>query len=348
MDMPNIRQRYRPRGYCSFDSGPRFTRWRPVLICLPLALACVTSDPARAEEYPAKPIRLISPFAPGGGATLVARLIGPELTQVLGQSVVVDNRSGGGGVIGTEIAAHSQSDGYTLVMGTASNFAINPLISKVPYDPVRDFTAIAHTSTVPLLLVVHPSVPAKSVRELIDYAQSPTARVNFASSGEGTISHLAGELFKIAAKVNIVHIPYRGGGPAVIDLVGGHVQMGFINILEALPHVISGRLRGLAVSTPRRSPVAPDIPTVAEAGLPGYEVIQWSGVLGPTGLPKTIVVRLNREISSIVGKGEIRERLMASGAEPGGGSPEQFTSLIKSDIAKWSGILKKIKPVTNR
>ena len=240
---------------------------RDVFLCCATACWAVTAaaqalkpgqpvEPVAARSagggYPAKPIRLISPFAPGGGATLVARLIGPVLGVALGQSIVVDNRPGAGGTIGTEIAAHSQPDGYTLVMGTASNIVINPLIAKVPYDPVRDFAAIAHTSTVPLILVAHPSVPAKSVREFVAFGRSPGARLNFASSGEGTISHLAAELFKTAAGVNIVHVPYRGGGPAVIDLVGGHVQAGFINILEALPHVNSGRLRGLAVSTAKR------------------------------------------------------------------------------------------------
>jgi tripartite-type tricarboxylate transporter receptor subunit TctC len=234
------------------------------------------------------------------------------------------------------------------MMGTASNIVINPLVAKTPYDPVRDFTAIAHTSTVPLILVVHPSVPAKTVKEFIGLARVPDARINFASSGEGTISQLAGELFKIAAGVNMVHIPYRGGGPAVIELVAGHVQTGFVNILEALPHVNSGRLRGLAVSTAKRSAVAPDIPTVAEAGVPGFEVIQWSGVLGPAGLPKSIAARLNREIARIIGKGNTRERLIKSGADPGSGSPEQFSALIRSEIAKWSKVVKTVKLDTTR
>ena len=311
---------------------------------LALAIAVMGGGHASAASaYPTKPIRLVSPFAPGGGATFVARLIGPELTEVLGQPVVVDNRPGAGGVIGTEIAAHSQPDGYTLVMGTASNIAVNPLLAKAPYDPVKDFAPIVHTATVPLVLVVHPSVPAKSVREFVDYAKNPASRVNFASSGGGSISHLAGELFKSTAGVSMNHVPYRGGGPAVIDLVGGHVQAGFVNILEALPHVNGGRLRALAVTTPRRSPVAPAIPTVAESGVPGYEVVQWSGVLAPAGTPRDIVARLNREIARIIGKVEIRERLIASGADPGGGTPEQFGALIRSDIAKWSRTLKTVK-----
>ena len=308
-----------------------------------LALVIASVSAHAQDGYPSRPIRLISPFAPGGGASLMARMIGPELGEALGQSIVVDNRPGGGGVVGSEIAAHAQPDGYTLLMATLSNGVINPLISRAGYDPVRDFTAIVHTSTVPLILVVHPSVPAKSVKDFIAYARSAGARVNFASSGEGSANHLAGELFKSMTGVTMTHVPYRGGGPAIIDLVAGHVQTGFINMLEALPHVNAGRLRALAVSTARRSAVAPAIPTVMEAGVPGYEVTQWSGVLGPVGLPKPIVARLNGEIAKILGKPEMRDKLLASGAEPGGGTPQQFDALIKSETAKWSGVVKTIK-----
>jgi tripartite-type tricarboxylate transporter receptor subunit TctC len=317
--------------------------WRNLSSGLLALAASGANAPASAVEeqvYPAKPIRLIAPFAPGGGATQVARMIVPELADVLGQSIVVDNRPGGGGMLGTEIAARSQPDGYTLVMGTVSNIVINPLLSKAPYDPVRDLVTIIHTSTVPLVLVVHPSVAAKSVKELIDLARSAPAKLNFASSGEGTVGHLAGELFKSTAGVSLVHVPYRGGGPAVIDLVGGHVQLGFINIIEALPQVNAGRLRALGVSTAKRSPVSPALPTIAEAGVPRYEVVQWSGVLGPAGLPKSIVNRLNREIAKILTGSELWHRLVASGAEPGGGTPEQFSALVKSDIGKWSQIIK--------
>jgi tripartite-type tricarboxylate transporter receptor subunit TctC len=323
-------------------SGTRIT-WVVALLALTCGSAAHAQVPSAPGSYPVKPIRLISPFAPGGGASLVARMIGPELGESLGQTIVIDNRPGGGGVVGTEIAARSLPDGYTLLMATLSNAVINPLVSKVSYDPVRDFTAIAHTSTVPLILVVHPSVPAKSVKEFIAYARSPAARVNFASSGEGAANHLAAELFKNLAGVSMSHVPYRGGGLAIIDIVAGHVQTGFMNILEALPHVNSGRLRGLAVSTSRRSAVAPAIPTVAESGVPGYEVTQWSGVLGPAGLPRGIVTRLNAEIMTILGKSAMRERLISSGAEPGGGSPEQFAAIIKSDTAKWSKVLKTVK-----
>ena len=296
-----------------------------------------------ASRYPAKPIRLISPFAPGGGASTVARMLAPELTEAWGQPVIVDNRPGAGGAIGTELGARAQPDGYTLVMATVSTIIINPLVGKAPFDPIRDFTPVVHTTTVPLVLVVHPAVPAKSVKELIAYARSPNARLNFASSGEGTISHLAAELFKNLARVDMAHVPYKGGGQAIIDLMAGHVQTGFVNILEALPQVNAGRLRGLAVSTAKRSPVAPNLPTVSEAGLSGYEVVQWSGVLGPAGLPRDVTAKLNAEIGRLLARPDMRERLIASGADPGGGSPEQFGALIKTEIAKWSKVLKSVK-----
>jgi tripartite-type tricarboxylate transporter receptor subunit TctC len=309
--------------------------------CCPVAFA----QPGGSGDlrYPHKPIRLISPFAPGGGASAIARLIAPELTEAWGQAVVVDNRPGAGGSIGTETAARAPADGYTLLMATASTIVINPLVGKVPFDPVRDFTAVVHTATVPLVLVVHPSVPVKSVRELIGYAQSPGVRLNYASSGEGTTSHLAGELFRKVANVQMVHIPYKGGGQAIIDLVAGHVQTGFVNILEALPQVNAGRLRALAVSTPKRSQVAPGVPTASEAGVAGFEVIQWSGVLAPAGLPKDLTSKLNAEIVRILGRKEVRQRLVDSGAEPGGGAPSEFAAFIKAEIGKWSKVVQTVK-----
>lgn len=290
-------------------------------------------------SYPVKPIRLISPFAPGGGASIVARLLGQELVDAWGQSVVVDNRGGAGGAIGTEIAARAPADGYTLVMATASTLVINPLLSKLPFDPLRDFTPVAHTTTVPLVLVVHPSLTAKTVKDLIAHARTPGAKLNYASSGEGTISHLAAALLQISAGTAMAHVPYKGGGQAIIDLMAGHVQTGFVNVLEALPQVNAGRLRALAVSTTTRSAVMPAIPTVAESGVPGYEVIQWSGVMGPAGLSPDIVAKLNGELMKILARPAVRERLVSGGAEPGSGSPAQFGALLKSEITKWSKII---------
>jgi tripartite-type tricarboxylate transporter receptor subunit TctC len=298
--------------------------------------------------YPAKPIRLISPFAPGGGASIVARLIGQELVESWGQPVVVDNRGGAGGAIGTEMGARAPADGYTLVMATASTIVVNPLMSKAPFDPVRDFTPVAHTTTVPLVLVVHPSLSVKSVKELIAHARAPGVRLNYASSGEGTISHLAAELFKVTSSTVMMHVPYKGGGQAIIDLMAGHVATGFVNVLEALPQVNAGRLRALAVSTPARSAVMPAIPTVAESGIPGFEVIQWSGVMGPAGLPPHIVAKLHTEIMKILARPAMRERLISGGADPGTGTTAQFGALIKAEIAKWSRIIQAAKLETRR
>jgi tripartite-type tricarboxylate transporter receptor subunit TctC len=293
-----------------------------------------------AQGFPSKPIRLIDPFPPGGGTWIVAHLIAQELLERWGLPVVVDNRGGAGGVIGSELAARAVPDGYTLVMATASTVVINPLVSKTPFDPVQDFAAVAHTTIIPLILVVHPLVAAKSVKELVALARSRPGKLNFASSGSGTISHLAGELFKITAGVDIVHVPYKGGGPALIDLVGGQVQLNFANMLSALPHVKAGRLRGLAVTSPRRAPAIRDMPTVAEAGVAGYDVVQWNGVLAPAGTPREIIVKLNREIGSILSLPDVRERLLSDGAETVSGTPQQFAAFIKADIAKWAKVIK--------
>jgi len=293
-----------------------------------------------AAAYPSKPIRLISPFVPGGGASIVARMISEPMTEAWKESVVVDNRAGASGTIGTDIAAHSPPDGYTLVMATASTVVINPLFSKVPFDPIKDFAPVVRTTTVPLVLVVPAAIPAKSVKELIALASSRAGGLSYASSGEGSISHLAGELFKSATGVGMVHVPYKGGGQALIDLIAGHVQTGFVNILEALPNMKSGRLRGLAVTTPARWPTLPDVPTVAESGVAGFSVIQWSGVLAPAGTPRDIVLKLNGEILRILNRPDMRERLVESGAEPGSGTPEEFGAFIKAEIAKWSAVVK--------
>lgn len=308
-----------------------------------VTIACASaaaSAQAQSAHYPSKPIRLISPFVPGGGASIVARLLSEPLTEAWKESVVVDNRAGAAGTIGTEMAARSAPDGYTLVMATASTIVINPLYSKVPFDPVRDFAPVVRTTTVPLVLVVPAAVPAKSVKELIALASSRAGGVSYASSGEGSISHLAGELFKSAAGVNMTHVPYKGGGQALIDIIAGHVQTGFVNILEAQPNVRSGRLRGLAVTTPARWPTLADVPTVAESGVPNFAVIQWSGVLAPAATPRDIVSKWNAEILRILNRPDMRERLIESGAEPGSGTPEEFGAFIKAEIAKWASVVK--------
>lgn len=292
-----------------------------------------------ARRYPAKPIRLINPFPPGGGSDAVAHLVGQRLFERWGQSVVVDNRGGAGGAIGTEIAARSAPDGYTLVMATASTVVINPLINKVPFDPLKDFDAVIHTATTPLILVVHPSVPVKSAKELIALAKAQPGKLNYASSGDGTISHLGGELFKLMTGVDMVHVPYRGGGPARNALIGGHVHVNFGNLISAASHVRAGQLRALGVTTRKRAAGMPEVPTLAEAGVPGYEVIQWNGILIPDGAPKAVIARLNEEVNKIIALPEIQKYLIASGAEPEGGTPEEFRAFIQADIAKWSKVI---------
>jgi tripartite-type tricarboxylate transporter receptor subunit TctC len=311
----------------------------PILLCI----ACAHAQSTGAA-YPSKPIRLIAPFAPGGGASIVARLLSEPLTEAWKEPVVVDNRAGAAGTIGTEMAARSAPDGYTLVMATASTVVINPLFSKVPFDPIKDFAPVARTTTVPLVLVVPAAIPAKSVKELIVLASAKSGGLSYASSGEGSISHLAGELFKIATGIGMVHVPYKGGGQALIDLIAGHVQTGFVNILEALPNMKSGRLRGLAVTAPTRWPTIPEVPTVSESGVAGYSVIQWSGVLAPAGTPRDVVMKLNGEILRILNRADMRERLVESGAEPGSGTPEEFGGFIKAEIAKWSAVVRQARP----
>lgn len=299
-----------------------------------------TAAASGARDYPTKPIRLINPFPPGGGSDAVAHLVGQRLFERWGQSVVVDNRGGAGGAIGTELAARAAPDGYTLAMATASTVVVNPLVNKVPFDPIKDFDAVIHTATVPLILVVHPSVPARSVKELIALAKSQPGKLNFASSGEGTISHLAGELFKAMAGTNMVHVPYRGGGPARNALLGGHVQLNFGNLLSAASHVKAGQLRALGVSTRKRATGMPDVPTLEEAGVPGYEVVQWNGILAPAGTPKAVIAKLNSEINKIVVLPEVQKLLVNSGAEPEGGTSEAFRDFIKADIVKWTRVIR--------
>lgn len=306
-----------------------------------MALVLASTGTAYAQAaYPVKPIRLINPFPPGGGASIIGRMIAQELTERLGQSVVFDNRGGAGGIIGMEIAARAAPDGYTLTMATASTVTINPLLSKVPFDPIKDFAPVIHVSNVPLILVVHPAVAAKSVKEFIALAKAQPGKLNFASSGKGTISHLAGELFKINAGVNLVHVPYRGGGPALIDLLGGQVQSNFANILSSLPHVKAARLRGLAVTSAQRAAAINELPTLAEAGMAGYEVVQWNGMLAPARVPAAIIARLNSEVQRTLALPEMKTRLLADGAEPIGGSPQKFSAFIRADIDKWTKVIK--------
>ena len=294
------------------------------------------------QTWPSKPIKWVVPFAPGGTTDILARTIGDKLSVALGQPVIIDNKPGAGGGLGAEFTAKSPPDGYTIMGGTISTHAINAsLYSKLPYDPVKDFVPITLIARVPNMLVINPEVPAKNVPELIALLKANPGKYNFASSGNGTSQHLSGELFKTMAGVDMQHIPYKGSPPALQDVMGGQVSMTFDNITTALPLAKSGKLRALAVTTAKRSAVAPEVPTLAESGLLGFEVGSWQGVFAPAGTPPEIVRRLNTEIVKIINLPEVKEKLTTLGAEPVGDSPEQFSAFVKAEISKWADVVTK-------
>ena len=304
-----------------------------LLVAVPL-VAC-------AQTYPSKPIRYVVPFPAGGPLDIVARALGQELNKSWGQPVIVDNRPGAGGNIGADFVAKSQPDGYTIVMGAVSTHAINvTLYSKLPYDPIKDFAPITLITSVPNVLVVHPSVPARNVKELIALAKARPGALNFASGSTGSAGHLAGELFKTMAHVDMAHIPYKGAAPAVVDLMAGQVSLMFDNLASALPNIKAGRVRALAVTTLRRSPMLPELPTISEAGLRGFDVATWFGVLAPAGTPPEIVSKFNAEIVRILNTPAMKERLAVLGAEPVGNKPEEFAAFIKAEIPKYARVIK--------
>ena len=306
---------------------------------LATVLALLAPAAAAAQAYPAKPIRVVVAFAPGGIADFSARSVSPKLAESLGVPVVVENRPGAGGVTGAEIVAKSPPDGYTLLV-TSISHAINPSVRKnLPFDSVRDFAAVTLITDAPNLLVLHPSLPAKSVRELAALARARPGQISCASSGAGTSTHLSGELFKALARIDIVHVPYKGGGPAVIDLIGGHVQMMFSTLPSVLQQVRAGKLRGLAVTGARRFPAAQEFPTMVEAGIAGYEVSGWSGLFAPAGTPREAVGRVAGEVAKVLRAPELKERFFAQGAEPIGNSPEAFSAFVNSEIAKWKKVV---------
>lgn len=303
-----------------------------------LALAWMSG--AVAQAYPTKPVRMIVAVPPGGPADTLARLVGPRLSEALGQTVVIDNRPGANGIIAYETAARSTPDGYTFV-AVAAGVAINPsLYRKVPYDPIKDFAPITLGITVPNILVVHPSVKAGSVKELVALAKATPGKLTFASAGNGTSGHLALELFRLTTAIDVIHVPYKGGGPALADVMGGQVQALFSIALAATPQVKAGRLRALAISSANRSPVAPDLPTIAELGLPGFEVVGWFGWLAPAKTPPGIVDRLHTEIVKVLAMPEVKQRLLSQSTEPVGNSPAQFAAFIKSEHAKWGKVIR--------
>ena len=314
---------------------------RRIALLLLLALPALPSV-AFAQAWPSKPIKWVVPFAPGGTTDILARTVGEKLGAALGQPVIVENRPGAGGGVGADFVAKSPPDGYTLVGGTISTHAINTSLYKsLPYDPVRDFVPITLIARLPNLLVINPNVPAKNVAELVALMKANPGKYTFASSGNGTSQHLSGELFKSIAGVDMQHVPYKGSPPALQDVVGGQVTMTFDNITTALPLAKAGNLRALAVTTAQRSAVAPEIPTMAEAGLAGYEIGSWQGVFAPAGTPPEIVRRLNTEIVRILKSPEIHDKLIALGAEPVGNSVDEFTAMVKSEVVKWGDVVKR-------
>jgi tripartite-type tricarboxylate transporter receptor subunit TctC len=316
------------------------SRWKAVYFAV-LAVIAACGGPAAAENYPGHPITLVVPFPPGGSTTIVARIIADKMSATLGQSIVIDNRGGAGGTVATRAVARSSPDGYTIVLGYTGTLGIGPsLYPNVGYDPTKDFAPIGRIGTAPNTLVVHPSFPVHSVAELIAYAKANPGKVNYGSAGIGTVSHVCGEYFAAIAGIKLTHIPYKGTGPAVTDLLGGHIPMAFAPIPATHENAKAGRLRMLAVTSAVRSSLLPDVPTVAEQGLPGFEAVLRYGLVAPAGTPRAIIDRLNKELNAALTNDEVRKRLAIEGAEPLPSTPEQYGADIEREEAQWSKVVK--------
>lgn len=313
-------------------------RWR---IPVTVALLVLAMGAVRAAEYPARPVRLVLGFAPGGASDTMARTVGTRLSEGLGQPVVVDNRPGAGGNIAAEIVARSAPDGYTLLLGNNGILAVNvSLYPKIGFDPVKDFAPVVLVASQPNILVVNPSVPVDSVKALLALARSKPGQLNYASPGAGTTGHLAAELFKAMAGVNFVVIPFKGGGPAVLAVLAGECQFSFATALSVQPQIKAGKVKALAVTTARRSPGFPELPTVAEAGVPGFDAITWHGIVVPARTPQAVIARLNREFNKLLQTADMRERLMTLGSDIIGGEPKQLTDYMRVEIPRWAKVIK--------
>lgn len=320
---------------------PRFMPRGAVAALAAAVMAGLWSAAALAQPYPSKPVKLIVAFPPGGVPDLVGRIVAQRLSQGLGQPVLVDNRAGAAGTVGMEAGANSPADGYTLVLGSTGTLASAPaLYPALGYDPIKSFAPISLLSSAPYVVVVHPAVPAASLRELIDLAKSKPGQLNFGSAGSGGPPHVAGEMFKAAAGVDLVHVPYKGLPTAVTDLLTGRIQIMFNQLAPFLPHISAGKLKILAVAARDRAPQLPGVPTAAEAGLPGYEVSVWFGLLAPSATPNGVISRLSAEVTTALATREVKDSLAAQGFEPTGSTPEQFSSFIASETARWSGAIK--------
>ena len=316
-------------------------RWLSSL-AVAVAVVAVAAGDVAAQGYPTKPIRLVAPSTPGDAPDVIARLVAERLSVVLGQQVVVENRPGAGGVVGSEIVAKAAPDGYTLIMGNAGSHGINAAVySKLPYDILKDFAPVSQIAIAPNIFVVNPGLPVKTIPEFIAYAKARPGQLSYASGGNGSSSHMSMELLKSMAGIDVVHVPYKGSTPALTDVISGQDAVMSVNMPPAVPHVKAGTLRALAVTTRTRAPSMPDLPTVAES-LPGYETVAWFGVLAPAGTPKEVINRLSIEIAKIARSPEMRERLAGMGAEPVGGTPEEFGAVMARDIAKWTALAKSV------
>jgi tripartite-type tricarboxylate transporter receptor subunit TctC len=296
--------------------------------------------PAHSQEYPAKPVRIIIGFPPGGATDLVARLMAPKYTGIFKQQFIVDNRPGANGVIGSDLAAKAAPDGYVIHLATIGSLVLSPATSKVPYDPLVDFAPISQAVALQNIFIVHPNLPPRTLNELIALARARPGALNYASSGNASPGHLAGELFKSMAKVRMVHVPYKGGGPAMVDLVAGHVEIFVAVISTAVPQVKAGKARALAVTGPQRAAALPDVPTVAESALKGYEATNWYGMVAPAATPRPIVERLHKATVTVLGMGDVKQALLDQGIEAAPSTPEQFAAYIKSETGKWVSVIK--------
>jgi len=302
-----------------------------------LPIAAFAAD---ARNFPDRPIRLIDPYAPGGGSGVVARFLAHKMSEAWGKQIVVDNRPGAAGAIGTEIAARAAPDGYTLLMGTTGSIAISPNMNKVPYDSVRDLAPISQTSAQVMLVVLHPSLPVNSIKELIAYAKAQPGKLAYGSSGTGGSGHLAAELFQSIAKTDMIHVPYKGNGAAVVAQLAGEVQLGFNNILSVFPHVGSGKLKAIGVTSAKRAPSVPNVPTLAESGVTGYEAVSWNGIFAPAQTPRAIIGKIHGEVVKALAAPDVRDRLIAMGSDPSTGTPEAFQAFIVLELARWGKVIR--------
>ena len=326
-------------GFSAMDGDGMAAAYRGVLFLL----CAFTFSAACAQPYPVKPVRLVVTYTAGGPADIAARALAQKLAEMWGQQVVVDNRAGAGGIIGTELVAKAAPDGYTLLHGTAAGLIINPLlVKKLPYDTFRDFAPVSMVVIVPQLLVTHPALPATTLKELIALAKARPGALNYASVGIGSPNHLGMELLKSMAGIDMVHVPYKGATPAMADLIAGQVQLAFNGMASVLPQIASGKLKAIAIGSARRSPAAPDVPTVAEAGLPGFEYVAWNGNFAPAGTPAALVNRLSADIRKALAAPDVVQRLASLGSEPGGNTPAEFAAYVKADHARWARVVQTV------